>query len=172
VPFIRTNRPLPLTASVWLPPVPVVVEKIVVNGPVAAGAVWIWNAVANAASQLSRTWQTVAVPPRSTCSHCGSLNADDQRVVALPSTAAPAGVPAFSVEEAVAGWLSAALVVPRDGGVRRSGAEDPCAGRLRPDWAAVAAARPQCRRLVQDMIARTVLRARQDVPRRGLTRSG
>ena len=67
---------------------PVVVEKIVVNGPVAAGAVWIWNAVANAASQVSRTWQTVAVAPRSTCSHCGSLNADDQRVPVLPSKAA------------------------------------------------------------------------------------
>jgi len=113
VPFIRTNRPLPLTLSVWVPPVPVVVEKIVLNGPVAAGAVWSWNAVANAASQVSRTWQTVAVPPRSTCSHCGSLNADDQRVVVLPSKAALAGVPAFSVDEALAGWFSAALVVPQ-----------------------------------------------------------
>src|ERR1035437_10109719 len=44
----------------------------------------------------------LAVAPRSTCSHCGSLNADDQRVPVLPSTAADAGVPAFSVEEAVA----------------------------------------------------------------------
>jgi hypothetical protein len=113
VPFIRTNRPPPLTLSVWVPPAPVVVEKIVVNGLVAAGAVWIWKAVANAASQVSRTWQTVAVPPRSTCSHCGSLNADDQRVLVLPSKAALAGVPAFSVEEAVAGWFSAALVVPQ-----------------------------------------------------------
>jgi hypothetical protein len=69
--------------------------------------------VANAASQVSRTWQTVAVPPRSTCSHCGSLNADDQRVVVLPSKAALAGVPAFSVDEALAGWFSAALVVPQ-----------------------------------------------------------
>src|SRR6185312_7200888 len=86
------NRPLPLTSSVWLPPVPVVVEKIVVNGPVAAGAVWSWNAVANAASQVSRTWQTVVV---------------------LPSKAALAGVPAFSVDEALAGWFSAALVVPQ-----------------------------------------------------------
>jgi hypothetical protein len=34
-------------------------------------------------------------------------------VPVLPSTAAEAGVPAFSVEEAVAGWLSAALVVPQ-----------------------------------------------------------
>src|SRR4029453_6800383 len=82
-----------------MPPVPVVVEKIVVNGPVAAGAVWIWNDRANAASQVSRTWQTVAVAPRSTWIHCGSENADDQRVVALPSTAAEAGVPAFSVDD-------------------------------------------------------------------------
>src|SRR4051812_22990852 len=46
----------------------------------------------------------VALAPRSTCSHCGSVNALDQRVaVRLPSTAADAGVPAFSVDEAVAG---------------------------------------------------------------------
>ena len=65
--------------------------------------VWIVKAVAYAASQLSTTRLIVAVPPRSTWSHCGSLNALDQRVPALPSTAAEAGVPAFSVEEAVAG---------------------------------------------------------------------
>jgi hypothetical protein len=42
--------------------------------------------------------------PRSTCSHCGSENADDQRVPVLPSTAADAGkTPAFSLDEAVAG---------------------------------------------------------------------
>src|SRR5262245_4594680 len=103
------NRPEPETASVCVPPAPVVVEKIVVNGPVAAGAVWIWNDRANAASQVSTTWQTVAVAPRSTCSHCGSLNADDHRVPVLPSTAALAGKEAFSVEEAVAGWFSAAF---------------------------------------------------------------
>ena len=100
-----------------MPPAPVVVEKIVVNGPVAAGAVWIWNDRANAASQLSTTWVTFAVAPRSTWIHCGSLNADDHRVPVLPSTAAEAGVPAFSVEDAVAGFPceisgSAAAAVP------------------------------------------------------------
>src|SRR3954468_10974838 len=45
----------------------------------------------------------VAVPPRSTRSHCGSLQALPHRVVALPSTAAAAGAPPFSVEEASAG---------------------------------------------------------------------
>lgn len=50
----------------------------------------------------------VAREPRSTWSHCGSLNALAQRVPVLPSTAAAAGVPAFSVDEAVAGrpWES------------------------------------------------------------------
>src|SRR5690348_13447519 len=94
-----------------MPPAPVLVEKIVVNGPVAAGAVWIWNDRANAASQLSTTWVTFAVAPRSTWIHCGSLNADDQRVPVLPSTAAEAGKVAFSVDEAVAGrpWDSRVL---------------------------------------------------------------
>src|ERR671921_32743 len=73
-----------------MPPAPVVVEKTVVNGPVAAGATWI---------------------------HCGSLNADDQRVPVFPSTALVAGVPAFSVEDAAAGFPceirgSAAAAVP------------------------------------------------------------
>src|SRR5262245_50718692 len=44
----------------------------------------------------------VAVAPRSTCSHWGSENALDHRVPGLPSRAALAGVPAFSVEEAEA----------------------------------------------------------------------
>src|SRR5919204_433583 len=64
---------------------------------------WIWNAVAYAASHWMTTWHTGCVEPRSTWIHCGSENALDQRVPALPSTAAEAGVPAFSVEEAVAG---------------------------------------------------------------------
>src|ERR1700757_4988216 len=51
--------------------------------------------------------------PRSTSSHCGSENADDHLVPVLPSTAADAGVPAFSVEEAVAVLFSATLVVPQ-----------------------------------------------------------
>ena len=37
------------------------------------------------------TWLIVSVDPRSTCSHCGSENALDQRVPVLPSTAAEAG---------------------------------------------------------------------------------
>src|SRR3954447_17160941 len=49
------------------------------------------------------TWEMVAVAPRSTWIHCGSVNALDQRVAVLPSTALVAGVPAFSVDEAVAG---------------------------------------------------------------------
>src|SRR5579872_4147440 len=52
--------------------------------------------------------------PRSTSSHCGSENADDQRVPVLPSVASAAGVPAFSVEEAVVVLFSAAFVVPQE----------------------------------------------------------
>jgi hypothetical protein len=55
----------------------------------------------------------VVVAPRSTWSHCGSLNALDQRLPALPSTAAPAGKAAFSTDEAVAGLPCAALAVPQ-----------------------------------------------------------
>src|SRR5258707_858683 len=51
--------------------------------------------------------------PRSTSSHWGSEDAEDQRVPVLPSTAAVAGVPAFSVEDAVAVLFSATLVVPQ-----------------------------------------------------------
>src|ERR1700731_4388454 len=54
----------------------------------------------------------LCVDPRSTSSHCGSENADDQRVPVLPSTASAAGVPAFSVDDAVAVLFSATLVVP------------------------------------------------------------
>ena len=70
---------------------------------VPSGEVWIWNAVAYAASHCSTTWVTDAVAPRSTCSHCGSLNALDQRVPVLPSTAFDAGNDAFSTDDAVAG---------------------------------------------------------------------
>src|SRR5262245_30977959 len=45
----------------------------------------------------------VAVAPRSTWIHCGSAKAEDQRVPASPSTAAVAGVPAVSVDEAATG---------------------------------------------------------------------
>src|ERR1700759_3585944 len=51
--------------------------------------------------------------PRSTSSHCGSEKALDQRVPVFPSTAAEAGVPAFSVEDAVAVLFSARFVVPQ-----------------------------------------------------------
>ena len=73
-----------------MPPVPVVVEKIEVQF-VPSGDVWIWNALPYAVSQFSVTWQIVWLEPRSTCSHCGSENALDQRVPVLPSTAAEAG---------------------------------------------------------------------------------
>src|SRR5580700_1068844 len=51
--------------------------------------------------------------PRSTSSHWGSEKALDQRVPVLPSTASAAGVPAFSVEDAVAVLFRARLVVPQ-----------------------------------------------------------
>src|ERR1700722_3212627 len=59
------------------------------------------------------TPQMLCVDPRSTSSHCGSANADDQRVPAFPSTASAAGVPAFSVEDAVAVLFNATFVVPQ-----------------------------------------------------------
>src|SRR5258705_290613 len=87
---------------VWVPPVPVVVEYTVVQALALADS-WTWNAVAQAASHCRTTWVIVGVAPRSTWIHCGSLKALDQRVPALPSTAAPAGKAAFSLDEAVAG---------------------------------------------------------------------
>src|SRR4051812_45845705 len=81
--------------------------------------VWILKALPYADSQLSATELMVSVAPRSTLSHCGSLAALDQRVPVLPSTAAEAGVPAFSVLDAVAVLPWAALVAvshgPEDG---------------------------------------------------------
>src|SRR5215469_3525620 len=109
---MRTYRPLPDTLSVWVPPVPVVVEKIDVQ-VVASVEVWIWNALPYAVSQCSVTWQTDCTEPRSTCSHCGSENALDQRVLRLPSTAFDAGKELFCTEDAVAGRFSAMLVVPQ-----------------------------------------------------------
>src|SRR2546430_12577013 len=50
-----------------------------------------------------------AFAPRSSCSHCGSLNADDQRVVRSPSTAAEAGVLDVWTDDAVASEPSAIL---------------------------------------------------------------
>ena len=59
--------------------------------------VWIGTPVAYAASQLRSTRQIGArTTPRSTWSHCGSATALDQRVPALPSTAADAGKATFS----------------------------------------------------------------------------
>ena len=63
----------------------------------------IENERAYADSQSSTTEVTVALAPRSTCNHCGSLNALDQRVPALPSTAFAAVKAADSVDDAVAG---------------------------------------------------------------------
>jgi hypothetical protein len=78
---------------------------------VPSGEVWIWKDLPEAVSQLRTTWVMVAVAPRSTWIHWGSLKALDQRVPVLPSTAALAGEPAFSVDEAVAGlpWDSSVL---------------------------------------------------------------
>src|SRR5215472_5235415 len=104
-------RPEPDTVSTWFPPVPVVVEKIVVHVELSA-EVWIWNAVANAVSQSSPTWQTDCTDPRSTSSHCGSLNALDHRVPVFPSTAADAGKLALCTDDAVAALFSATFVVP------------------------------------------------------------
>src|SRR5215469_15145726 len=52
--------------------------------------------------------------PRSTSSHCGSENADDQRVPVLPSVAAAAVKPEFSRDDAVVRAPSATLVVPQE----------------------------------------------------------
>src|SRR5918992_1831873 len=70
---------------------------------VALPEVWSWKARPYAASQRSTIWLMVAVAPRSTWIHCGSLKALDQRVPVLPSTAADAAVPALSADDAVAG---------------------------------------------------------------------
>src|SRR2546423_12095615 len=67
----------------------------------------MWYAVAYAASQWIVKPLMPAFAPRSSCSHCGSLNADDQRVDRLPSTAAEAGVLDVSTENAVASEPSA-----------------------------------------------------------------
>src|SRR5260370_41427056 len=106
---MRTYRPVPETVRAWMPPVPVVVEKIEVQFT-ASGEVWIWNALPYAVSQFSVTRQIAWLDPRSTWSHCGSLKALDQRVPVLPSTAADAGNEAFSSDDAVAGrpWATSA----------------------------------------------------------------
>lgn len=57
----------------------------------------------NGVNRASSRSQRLKNEPRSTRSHCGSPKALDQRVAALPSTAAEAGVPAFSADDAVTG---------------------------------------------------------------------
>src|SRR6266850_5863501 len=69
----------------------------------------MWYAVAYAASQWIVKPLMAAFAPRSSCSHCGSLNADDQRVDWSPSTAAEAGVLEVSTDDAVASEPSAIL---------------------------------------------------------------
>jgi hypothetical protein len=103
-----------VTSRVWTPPAPEVVVWTVVQA-LPSSLVWSWNALACAASQRRVTRQTVAVAPRSTRSHCGSEKALAQRVPVSPSTAAEAGVAAFSVDDAVAGRPAAAFVVPQAG---------------------------------------------------------
>ena len=95
-----------------MPPVPVVVEKMVVQVELSLET-WIWNALAKAVSQSRLTWQIDWVEPRSTSSHCGSENALDQRVPVLPSVAFAAGNVAFSSDDAVVGRFSARFVVPQ-----------------------------------------------------------
>jgi hypothetical protein len=83
-----------------MPPAPLLVDyKAVQVDPSVEPS--IRYAVAYAASQLSTTQLTECAAPRSTDSHCGLANAEDQRVPVLPSTALVAGVPTFSVEDAV-----------------------------------------------------------------------
>jgi len=56
VPYILMYRPVPVTGSVWVPPVPVVVEKMVVQ-VVASGDTWIWKALGEhaGATAMDRT---------------------------------------------------------------------------------------------------------------------
>ena len=75
--------------------------------------VWTRNALPYAPSHRSVTLQTLCDEPRSTCHHCASANVLDQRVPRLPSTAALAGVPPFSVVDAVAVLPCATLAVPQ-----------------------------------------------------------
>src|ERR1700750_2079145 len=98
---MRTYRPVPVTVRVSVPPVPVVVWAIVVH-VVPSLEVWIWYALPYALSHWSTTWLIVAVAPRSTWIHCGSLNWLDHRVVVSPSTALEAAQASPSVDEAVA----------------------------------------------------------------------
>jgi hypothetical protein len=117
VPSIRTYRPVPVTVSVCVPPVEVVVEWMVVQ-VLPSVEVCSWYAVAYAPSQRRTIWLMVALAPRSTRIHCGSLKALDQRVAVFPSNAADAGELAFSVDDAVAGlpWESSTGAALATGG--------------------------------------------------------
>src|SRR5258708_4745911 len=99
---MRMYRPVPDTFKVWVPPVPAVVEKIVVQVALSLET-WILNALAYAVSQARVTWQIFETEPTSTLSHCGSDHALDQRVDRLPSVALDAGSEAFSPDDAVVG---------------------------------------------------------------------
>src|ERR1700730_3953293 len=123
---MRMYRPLPVTLKVWLPPVPVVVEKMLVH-VVLSVEVWIWNALPYAVSQFRVTWQMAWDEPRSTSSHCGSEKALDQRVPVLPSTASAAGVAALSVEAAGGGSFEGyeSPLVPLDVRARPTSGQPP-----------------------------------------------
>src|SRR3981081_459321 len=77
----------------------------------ASGDTWIWYAFAAAASHCRTTWVIECVAPRSTWSHCGSLNALDHRVAVLPSVAPAAEKPLWT-DDAVVGLASARFVPP------------------------------------------------------------
>src|SRR5690242_20093485 len=99
---MRTNRPLAETVTVWVPSAPLVTGVASVQALPSADT-WILKVAARAVSQCIEICVMAWVEPRSTCSHCGSANADDHRVPSSPSVAELAGVPAFSVDDAVVG---------------------------------------------------------------------
>src|SRR6185437_13829365 len=102
------NRPVALSETVCVPSIPLVTGVASVHALPSVDT-WILKVAARAVSQCSSAPQICCDEPRSTCSHCGSANADDQRVPSLPSVAEVAGVPAFSADEAVVGWPTALL---------------------------------------------------------------
>jgi hypothetical protein len=108
---MRTNRAgVALKVTVSVPPLPAVWFATVFQ---------LWPSpdtsmrydTAWAFSQSSTTLFTLCALPRSTAIHCGSENADDQRVSVRPSlTLAALKATAFSVLLAVTGRWSARLV--------------------------------------------------------------
>src|SRR6266511_3970040 len=120
---------------------------------------WIWKALAYATSQVSTTWQMPTVLPRSTCTHCGSLNWLDQRVPVLPSTAAAAGVPAPSADDAVAGlFWDSSVGAARAGTVEATTAVPTT--RIAATATATAARRPMRQRAASRGSARDAERSR------------